>query len=149
MPRLVPAIRVNPVQTHERFDPAIAAADQAATNDYLDSLARTRQDVYALEGPHSFFRDLAAIAEARVQDIGTFSEPRYAALPAPPDNPPGIAWPTPEAAQQRLARSAREQRDISSSSGSVPDLLRAPRCRVRCSRSSARPRAARPDWRRP
>jgi Phage capsid family len=87
-------------------------------------LAKTRSDVYALDGPHSFFRDLAAIEEERRMQQGTFAEPRYGRLPAPPQNPPGISWPTAEEAQRRLSRSAREQRDISSSTGSDPDALR-------------------------
>jgi hypothetical protein len=80
-PRIVPRdpsiATINP-QNSERYDSVIEALDRAAEGRYLDSLAKTRKDVYALEGPHSFFRDLAAVAEAEVQMQGTFAEPRYA-----------------------------------------------------------------------
>lgn len=67
MPRYVPPnlATVYEQPSQEPFDPVIAAMDRKAETDYLDSLAKARGDVYALDGPHSFFRDLAAVEEAR------------------------------------------------------------------------------------
>jgi hypothetical protein len=127
-PRLIPSeptlANINPQPSTDRFDPVIEAVDRAADKRYLDSLAKARGDVYALEGPHSYFRDLAALSEAQVQMQGTFAEPRYASLPAPPKVAKGLNWPTVEEARERLARSAKEQRDLTANTGSVPDLLR-------------------------
>lgn len=125
MPRLVPSIATTqPQPSHERFDPVLEAIDRRQEESYLDRLALARSDVYALDGPFSYFRDLAAIEESRVQHSGTFAKPRFSLLPGPPKTAPGITWPTAKEAQQRLDRSAREQRDLTSSTGSVPDLLR-------------------------
>jgi hypothetical protein len=97
----------------------------------LRSLAQTSEaNPYAEGGPWSWFLDRLTVERAWRQRDGTFAEPRYSRVlagqelePETPLGAPPFGAPTLEAAERRLA-SVRERRDISSGSGSVPDLLR-------------------------
>jgi hypothetical protein len=125
MPRLVPSepIAVYPPPARS-FDPVVEAMNRAAQNDYIDSLAKTRDDPYAPEGPFSFYRDLLTLHRGTVRRQGTFDSPRYGgAGPDPANLAPG-SFQSEEDAKRRLARSQKQLRDITSSTGSVPDLLR-------------------------
>ena len=121
MPRYIPK--------HERqarpqppAELGLDAAEEARERAYLRSLEKTSKTApgpYAAGGPHSYFGDLLAVAREQRQMQGEDGQ-RFALLPEPSE-PPAFGDPDAEQARQRLALS---QRDVSSSSGSVPDLLR-------------------------
>jgi integrase len=77
-PRIVPrdpSIATIDPQSSDPFDPVVAAVDRAAEGRYLDSLAKTRKDVYALER-----RDLdleaAVLSVERVYSQRVLKEPK-------------------------------------------------------------------------
>ncbi len=108
-----------------RTPPDVRLSEQQREADRLDSLAKARSDVYALEGPHSYFRDLLTLERARARTHGTFEAPHYRIGDPGPDPASEVyGAPTVLEAQQRLSRAAVQQRDISSDTGSTPDAMR-------------------------
>jgi Phage capsid family len=107
-----------------RDPPDVAASERKRDREYLRSLAKTNErSPYAEGGPWSWFLDRLTVERARRRRDGTFTEPRFQQEDPGPGPEEVFGAPTLEAAQRRLA-SVRERRDISSGSGSVPDLLR-------------------------
>jgi Phage capsid family len=105
-----------------RDPPDVAASERQREDDYLRSLSKTNElDPYVPGGPWSYFRDRLELERARRREHGTFANPRFGV--GDPGPGPEAAFGSPEASAARR-RLALMRRDVSSGSGSAPDMLR-------------------------
>jgi hypothetical protein len=125
VPRIVPEplASIHRQPSVDQDAPGERAAESARASAYLDSLAHTRNDPYDPRGPFSFYRDLWILEASRSRRQGTLQEPRFELHDpgAEPGEDPWGPYNTPADAERRVSRALR---DLSSSTGSVPDLLR-------------------------
>jgi hypothetical protein len=131
MPKVTPdptAITVYPPRPTLLDPPDVKFAERKADNDEYNALLKTREGPYAPGTPFSFYRDLLTLYRADVGRQGTIDNPRYALGDPGPDpsiEPMRYAGAGAEAdAARRIKRALVDKRDITSSTGSTPDLLR-------------------------